>query len=377
MAQQTLSTFSAALRDDYLPAVREQIENATVLLKRLKRAPMSGNQEVIVLRSGRNPSVGAAADGATLVAADYQRYTQSTISRQQTYGRVRVTGPTIAASKGSGAVVAALTGEVERITDDLAHDMNRQFFGSGTGVLTTVTTGTASATQTVGDTSHLYAGRVLYFGTAATTGTVSTVDSATQITLTASVTTTTGESIYHSGAQTANTEMMGLEGIVDDSTNLATLQGVARATNTWWNANRVDNSGSGNVDLTLDLMQQSLTAAEEEGGMVSLILCRHAIRDAYREIVVSDKRFVNTMTLDGGFMALEYNGIPVVPDRQAPANTMYFIDERHIKLYVLKDVSFSEMVPVTNVDAIESVVSFYGNLGADNCNRHCVLKEVQ
>lgn len=378
MAQQTLTTFDAALRNDYLPVVREQLENMTILLKRLKRAPMSGKQEVLVLRNGRNASVGAAAESAALAVADYQRYTQATISAKYTYGRIEVTGPTIASSQGSGAIVKALTSEVERLTDDMGHDMNRQLYGDGTGVITTVTTGASSATQTVGDTTYLYPGRVIYFGTSAAARTVSSVTSATVVVLTATISTTTGESVYHSGTQGGTAEMMGLRGIIDDGTYVSgTFQGLTRSSNTWFYANRIDNSGSGNVDLTLDILQSGMTAAEQDGGRPSIILCNHSIRDAYREIVVSDKRYVNTMDLDGGFKALEYNGLPIVADRQCQANTMYLLDERTMKLYVMKDVTFTPMQTVTGYDAIESYASFYGNLGADNCVYNCIIAEIQ
>lgn len=69
--------------------------------------------------------------------------------------------------------------------------------GGGYGFLTTVTTGAASATQTVGSTSGMRAGDILQFTTAAgvTIGarTISSITSSTVVVLTATVTTTTGD----------------------------------------------------------------------------------------------------------------------------------------------------------------------------------------
>lgn len=65
--------------------------------------------------------------------------------------------------------------------------------GGGYGVSTTVTTGIASATQTVGSTAGMQVGDTLYFATAATTRIVSSITNATTVVLTATVTTTTSE----------------------------------------------------------------------------------------------------------------------------------------------------------------------------------------
>jgi len=62
---------------------------------------------------------------------------------------------------------------------------------------TTVTTGTANTVQTVGTTTNMANGQVIWFEQAGTpvSRTIATVDSGTQITLTQTITTTTGEAV--------------------------------------------------------------------------------------------------------------------------------------------------------------------------------------
>ncbi len=67
--------------------------------------------------------------------------------------------------------------------------------GGGWGVNTTVTTGAPSATQTVGSTAGMAAGDVLYFGTTAVSRIVSSITNATTVVLTATISTTTGETV--------------------------------------------------------------------------------------------------------------------------------------------------------------------------------------
>lgn len=65
--------------------------------------------------------------------------------------------------------------------------------GGGYGVNTTVTSGTTSATQTVGSTAGMQPGVSLYFATAGVYAIVSSVTNSTTVVLTASITTTTNE----------------------------------------------------------------------------------------------------------------------------------------------------------------------------------------
>jgi hypothetical protein len=60
---------------------------------------------------------------------------------------------------------------------------------------TTVTTGATSTTQTVGSTSGMFVGQRLYFITANVSRIISSITDGTHVVLTASVTTTTGETV--------------------------------------------------------------------------------------------------------------------------------------------------------------------------------------
>jgi hypothetical protein len=67
--------------------------------------------------------------------------------------------------------------------------------GGGWGVQTTVTTGAASATQTIGSTANVRPGDVLYFATTGDSRTVQSVTNGTTVVLSSTITTTTGETV--------------------------------------------------------------------------------------------------------------------------------------------------------------------------------------
>lgn len=73
--------------------------------------------------------------------------------------------------------------------------------GGGFGATTTVTTGAASTTQTVGSTAGMAPGDSLYFATANVTAVVASITSATVVVLSSSVTSTTGETVTKVGVQ--------------------------------------------------------------------------------------------------------------------------------------------------------------------------------
>lgn len=76
-----------------------------------------------------------------------------------------------------------------------ASDWAGYLAGSGLFPETTVTTGAANATQTVGSTAEMRVGDTLWFGSALVTRTVASVASATSVVLSSAVTTTTAERV--------------------------------------------------------------------------------------------------------------------------------------------------------------------------------------
>ena len=204
-----------------------------------------------------------------------------------------------------------------------------------------------------------------------------------------------------SAAGIARQEMMGLRGIVTD-TNLDNipyfdstydggqvsfsvedpLQGVDVDDYDFWKAN-VDSSAtrySTQRALTFDLMQKMFDTVEVEAGKdygPDMICTTHALRREYLELCQSDRRHVNTMELDRGFTGLEYNGIPLVPDKDAIDGEMYFLTSRDLAIYRMSDYDWMDkdgsiLSRVANYDAYEAVLFRYAELGCKCRNSHGV-----
>ncbi len=456
-----LSNYDEALKTFYLDAIQEQLNHNTLLADVIdtNEKDVSGKNATINHHYGRTKGTGARKDEEALPVAAYQKFQTSIVPMKYNYGRITISGPTIAATRDSkGAYARAVETEVAGGVNDLQREINRQLWGAGYGLLGRWRGG-ASTEMTV---QRLYRGNSAggdAFGSAfgakyvdesqdgtsalvvsiptALSGTnnasaiitVSTTDLDVSavvetaslgydtITLTnASVSeaagtywvrplnsVTTGTSGATFAAAYARKEMMGLRGIITD-TNLSTisindgsankglgtvdpLQGLAVGTYNWWKANVKTATGTryaAQSALTLIRMQTMFDLVEKKAGVgygPDMILTTRAIKREYLEIMAADRRWPNTMTLDGGWKALDYNGIPLMVDNDAIDGEMYFCTSRDLQIYRMSDYDWmtkdgSVLHLITGFDAYEAVLFRYAELGCTRRNSHGVLCDI-
>lgn len=402
---QTLTNFDEALKIDYLPVIRGQLDNSTYLLSKLERneRDVYGKEWRGTVHHQRTSGVGSGSETA-LPTAGNQEYKNPYGSVKYHRGRIQVSGPVMAASRGDkGAIVRALDAEMKGVVTDLKKEMNYQMFNDGTSVRCLVNgdpgTGTTLTVDGPG-TQYLHDGMVLdIYGSDDGDGaandedvTITSVDSSTEVTVSAALDATIddndyvvrADSAYDNGSTVGSYEMMGLKGIIDDATYVTTLHNLSRSTYEWWkcSTHANDSNGGTNRDLDLDLIQASITAVEKNGGSTNLIISSHDVRDAYAALVIADKRFVNTLNLDGGFKALEYNGIPWMADSDCPPNTVFFVDTTHLQIMQMSGWDWmnkdgSTLSRVASTDAYEAVLYWYADLTTDRPRAHSFLRDVE
>lgn len=301
-----LSSFDAILKTQYIGPVREQLNNATELLKRIGTDfdSVSGKNFTIPMHYGRNEGVGARSEGASLMAAGQQSYKESIFPMRYLYGRIQITGQTIKAARSNdGAFLRAVDSEIKGVTRDLKQQVNRMLAGDGTGVLTVCGTTAGSTTVVVASTAHLRPGMTidvikLADGTTSTGAvgrSVVSITSATQFVISgAAITTDNTFGVYISGSR--NIEVMGLSGIVsnaDIGNGYGALQGLAVASYPFHKATVLANGGSGRA-VSDTLIQTLLDTVEQTGsGNVSALYTSYGVRRAYQALLDQQKRLVN------------------------------------------------------------------------------------
>jgi hypothetical protein len=391
----TLSTFDAILKTEYLGPIREQLNNSSVLYSRLEKNEDSvvGKNFTIPLHYGRNEGVGARAEGGTLPAAGNQAYKECIVPMKYQYGRIQITGPTIKAARtNEGAFLRAVDSEMRGLERDMKSSMNRQAFGDGTGLLATVAaSGSGTSTVVVDSTAKLRVGMPIDIivkttgaATAGIAGTsVASITDATTFTITDTLAGSPDATygVYIAGSR--NKEMMGLSGIVSAT---STLQGLDVANYPWWKATVLANGGT-NRAISDTLLQTAIDTLEaNSSGMCTAMYTSFGVRRAYQALLTATKQLVNTQKLQGGYEAISYLGgshgvIPMIADKDAPANKIFIVDEDELAIYRLADFDWmqedgSVLSRVSGVDAYEAVLYVYQELGTSMRNAHVLLSDI-
>jgi hypothetical protein len=354
------------------------------------------------------------------------------------YGRIQVSGPTLRATRDErGAYIKVLDSEIRGIVNDFGKEVNRQYFGCGYGILarwrsgatTSITlqkmyTGNSAGGNAFGSTfgAKYLVDRSDAVPVVITAGSTFTVDG-TDIAVSAvtkgaeyDTITCTNASVSEAagtfyvrpaalGTRAASgahrLEMMGLAGIVnnDDLDDLAIndgstdgiaasyndpLQGLAVASYPWF-VSKTDFHPSGRwagqraLDLTL--LQTMFDMIEEQAGKdygPDLMMTTRAVRREYLELCLADRRQVNTMELDGGWSALDYNGVPFVVDNDAIDGEIYFLTLKDLQLYRMSDYSWMDqdgavLSRVSGYDAYEATFYRYAELGVKDRSTQGVI----
>lgn len=425
--------FDPIYKEYYQPAVRDLLNNKRVMMKILGRRQMevAGKFWKFALNIGRNESSNFIAEGGRLPKPGRQQYDEAQFEIKHDYLRILLTGPAVSASRNNrGAYIRVFDAEVRAGARDKLVENNRVVFGDGTGYLCEVTA-ESGTTYTVANpggfanpgpgTQYLRTGmRVAAIDTnTAGGGTLSvggdrgfyvlSVDYSANTATFAQEGSSTATAITGFGGATGPVylvkatettsvrnrldtgwfnEAFGIAACIDEG-NLPPMQvgGAdtlfgeidADVTQAWNSA--VDDPGSIRP-FNQDMLQRALDLVDIQGdGTVGVWMGSHGIRRAYFNDLVANNRYIGTMTYDGGFKALEYNGIPFVVDKDCTRGRIYGIDPSCIFIayetdYAWMDADGSILNRVPDTDAYEATMYRYWQVCTDARNRHVVVKNI-
>lgn len=270
-------------------------------------------------------TVGARAEGDYLPEPVPPKFDNSQIFLKKNQATVQMSGEAYRRAKqGEGAFISWAERALPDLVRRLTNDMDRQLMGYGQGVMGRV--GDASPSTTVGLISAygvagltnanllFIEGQTLRYSPnpdasspRALVGQVNTVTSggafgAGQLVLNQLPTSAAqndyifnGDANATSGRDggTVDKELMGLIGMIDDGTVLATFQGLARANYTAWNAVTLDSStgGYGQVLSEDVLMQLDHDVYQLGNGRPDVLVCSRSGWRSYWKSVKGDRLF--------------------------------------------------------------------------------------
>ena len=379
------------LKNFYLPPIRSQLNTSTILLDKIRAGSeqVSGQDVITPLMVGYSQGVGARSEDGTLPTAKKSLYDVSSTQLKANYGRIQLSGHLMRATRDDrGSFVRAVGSEIQNMVDGFKQDYNRQCFGDATGKLTQLGAAlSSSASMTVDSTQYLKYDMPIYVdSTTDINARIIDVVSDTVVTLKAAASADDNAPVYRgtgTGAGQTNNkdaEIMGLSGIcnTDDLQGIVVADPLSSGVDTiasYWKTAKRDTS---TTTLTLKAMQDCFTAVEKKAGSVNLLVTTYELRDSYAQLLESQRRYVNVMELESGFRGLEYNGQPLIPDKDCQDNHMYFLDTNVLSFQKKGDWDWMDMdgaiwSRVTDKEAYEATIVLESQLVTTARNRSAVM----
>jgi len=389
MVGATLTTVANLLKYVYLPQLQVAINWKTPLFAQLTRRtdiPVVGKNFVFSVQTAANEAVGAGAETADLPDPDSNSYEQATLPARINRGVMQISVPTMVYTRNGGASLAdELDREMTDLKNSISRDMNRQLFGTGTGILSQVNGAVTSGvsvtcnngiTAADGTSRRIRANMVLDFYLAAAlqaTGIkVSGVSSATVFTVDQNITVSDGACIYRKGAK--DIEVMGLDAIVDSA---GALQGLNPATagQECWSSYELAVNGA----LTEQAMIKACQTIDSNSGEYpTALVSNKGVQRAYWDLF--DATVIRQpLTIQGGWKVLTFfcdgREIPWILDDDSPGGTLYFPNLDALPWCQVSDFTWMEedgaiLHRVTGKLAYSAVLFNMANLGTLMRSRH-------
>lgn len=394
-----ITTYDAVLKYTYAAIPSDELNNAVALYSRVKRTKtdltptISGKGFVLALHGRRNQQIGAQPlTGAVVPTAANQEsegFDNATYTPKTQVGAIKLEHPLIELSKTSEqAFTKALREETEGMSENFAVDVNRQLFGDSTAALTACGTTSGVTSVTVTSTAKLEVGMgvdVIVTSTGATsTGAVgryvASITSATVFVISgAAITTDSTFSVYRNGSRT--NEINGLQNIVLDSGALGGIN-PSTAGIEYWKSYR----DTATTVPTETAMQKVFEAPQEQqrggGGKAKLLLGTFGSRRAYQAQLTAIKRISpEVKKLQGGYTALDFNGLDFIADRMCPSSSIYFLDTDRLFFLQTRDAHWVDddgkvLKWVSNTLAFKGVYAWIMQFATDARNAHSVMTAI-
>ena len=428
-----LTAITDTLKNVYGVGITNQFADETTTYNQFPKSDREtkGKGYVFSIRYARAQGTGARGESQKLPDPLVGKFDQGLITPKYIYGSIRLTGPMIEAAKSYvPAFVDGLADAVDDIYQSIVVDLNRMAWNDGFGAIGTLSAlsdtleaDAGQGTWTVpmdNDVGVRYAkpGMLVDFfeaGAIDESSVASRIYSVDPTAKTIEMEENTGdyktnhpsstfagysiaEATVASAAvmvkmgsrqdvswTTASTsyEMMGLEGIYDDDTLLASFEDIDTGDFPAWRANVLGNS-SVNRELSMDLMLQALDLTRMvSGGKAMKMRMGLGQRRKYANLLMPDVRFQPTV-LKGGYETLTFAGgdgtVQIVIDPMAQPNKIYFEPGGTIQRYEMSPLEWGNVDQQwhqrAGYDEWDAFLRIYTNLGTEQRNNLTLLKDL-
>lgn len=404
MATVTMTAVDNILKEITEDRLRDQLESSVKTARRIEKTSEGVTHEVggkyvrFPIRVKRNHGMGARNELEPLPDAQMQGYESAQIRLTYQYGSVQLSGQTFElAEKNPQSFVSTLQAELNGIKEGIAKDVNRQIYGTAEGKLGTANAAGTTTTIVCSNAEAIYfeIGMVcdLYDNANAlkAPGTAVTITNVQRDTPAAGSSTVTFTPA-RSGATASgdylvrdDSRLKEIQGFREMVSNTGILYNLNPATVPLWKS-EVDATGGAIAEGRLINMADQIRT---NGGNTTVMFTSLGVRRAYFNLLVQQRQIVNTQKFEGGFTGLAFTTddgeIPIVSDLDCPWGTIFFLNEKEIKLYEAGDWSWMDrdgskwqrVVSIAgtpgNYDAYGATLYKYFNMATHRRNTHGIM----
>jgi len=394
----TLALVDSILKEIYEPPLRDQLQSEVLTLTRIEKTSEGVSHEVggkyvtFPTRIRRNHGIGARRENEPLPEAKSQKYVSARVGLKYLYGALSITGPTMELAKTNPqAFSSAMELETEGLRETLRKDLNRQMYGTESGIMATIPTGTASAGTTHRVTNAQYLEDGMIVDVRSSDGSTVVVSKAmitevqddNDVVFDTSFDSTDGDIITRAGSY--GKEKVGFQQIVSTTGTLFNIDPTLYPT--WKSV--VNSNGAVNRALSEGLMIKTVDDVYKKGGKTTVGFTTLGVRRSYFNLLSQQRQFVNTKKFEGGFEGLAFTTdrgeIPIIADVDCQPNRIYFMNEKELKLYEANQWGFMNYdgsnwqrvkTAEGNFDAYEAMMYKYCELGTHRRNSHALLSDI-
>lgn len=368
----TTNTADVALKSYYLDVLRNQLNtNTNPFYNKIVTTSKNiiGHKVVRLAPYALNGGFGFSSDSGNLPQAGSNKYTHFETTTKDMYGVIEISDKAIKASRlNTNSFVDLLTQEMKGILEAAKFNYSRALFTDGTGVIATVVNADGNGVQ-VDSVKYLIEGMIIdIIGTSSTEKAKRIVAINRQektIVLDGTVTASAGDKITVQNSY--GKEITGL-GAIFNSDTTQPLYGVDRSQNYWMLPYISENTGAISdlkIQTAIDYLE------ETAGSKVDYISCSYDVRRNYLSYLELTRRNIDPMTLEGGFQAISFSGIPLVADRHCPDGTMDLLNSQSFAMHTLSDWDWLDddgkiLKQIAGKPAWTAVLAKYGELMCDH-----------
>jgi hypothetical protein len=396
MAGADTTTASSVLKEYFLPGVKEELNNSSMLLAQIdaNSDDVEGDHVTAEHHIGRNAGIGARLEGETLPTPGAQGYARSNYYLYANYGVGRISTRLMKAIKTDrGAFTNAAKAEMTRIRDDLKREINFQAWGTSNGVIASLTDTASGNTVTLTTATdrrvfnYLHVGMMVDFGTVASPTVVASNRKITAINKTSRTVTVDGAAfdpdattrMFRAGSGGAGVSQRVITGIQTIIGANNTYAGIDGSVVSEWNS-YVSNVGG---VLTEDVIAATMSEISMTGASVpDLVITTPEILRNIAQQLRADRVLNDPVTLKGGYKGVviqtPWGDVTLTSDRDCPAGTCWFINTGELTQYQYADWDFldedgSVLHLVSGVAAYDFTLEKFHELATLSRRAHGVL----